>query len=229
MTRQNDGGDTQNQTRQGNTPSGQPGHKDMASWKPGSQAADAKNVTSPGDFGVPVGAGPSLERDYVSENTKASDPGNAQPRSSEFEGRRTSGAGSNYNGDGSGSGGDLDTDVIGVGTGSGLSAAGPGEGTGPDDSDGSSDEFASGGHAQGRNQSGVGKIGGGGRVRGGSTVSRDLDLTTGADGQTSDNVNNPARDDDSFAGEVTLGEAEGEDQPVAPASEAERDDDNSNS
>jgi hypothetical protein len=224
MTRQNDGGETTSNTRdgrQGSPQPGQPGHKDMASWKPGSEASEAKNVTSPGDFGVPVGAGPSRERDYVSGNTQASDPGAAQPRASEFEGRRTAGAGGNFNGDGSGSGGDLDADVVGVGTGSGLSADGPGDASGPDDSDGSSDEFASGGRAQGRNQTKVGRVGAGGRVPGGTTVSRDIDITTGADGQTSDNVNNPARDDDSFAGEVTLGEAEGEDQPMPPSPDAE--------
>ena len=200
MTRQDDRSDTNK--------------KDMASWKPGSEAAEAKNVASPGDFGVPVGSGPSRERQYVSDNTKASDPGVARPRSSEFEGRRTSGAGATHDGDGSGSGGDLDPDVIGVGTGSGIAEAGPSERTGPDDSTGTSDEFASGGHAQGRNQTLVGRHGTAPGFRG-STVSGDLDMTTGADGQTSDNVNNPARGDDSFAGEITSGEA-GEDRPVPP-------------
>ena len=53
--------------------------KDMAHWKPGSESAEAKDVAAKGDFGVPAGAGPSRDRDYVSHNTKASDPGNAHP------------------------------------------------------------------------------------------------------------------------------------------------------
>ena len=228
MTRQDDGTNTRqdlNTPAAGNT--GQPGSKDMASWKPGSEAAEARNVGGKGDFGVPAGSGPTLDRQYVSENTKASDPGAAKPRSSEFEGVRTGGAGAAFEGDGSGSEGDLDPDVLGIGTGSGLAATGPGDAPGPDDSDGSSDEFASGGHAQGRNQTLVGKVGGDKRVRG-SVVSRDLDLTTGADGQTSDNLNNPARGDDSFATEVTLGEALGEDNAMSPSSDTQglSDDDN---
>ena len=222
MTRQ-DERNTAEDRNQAN-PNRNPGSKDMASWKPGSEAAEAKNVGGQGDFGVPAGAGTTREREYVSENTKMSDPGAAKPRSSEFDGVRTGGAGAVFEGDGSGSEGDIDTDVIGIGSGAGLSAEGPGDAAGPDDSDGSSDEFASGGHAQGRNQSGIGKVGGDKRVRGGSTVSRDIDVTTGADGQTSDNVNNPARDDDSFAGEVTLGEAKGDDEPSRDADETNEDD-----
>ena len=68
----------------------QPDSKDMASWKPGSESDQAKNVGGKGDFGVPVGSGPSRERQYVSENTKVSDPGAAQPQSRESEeGTRT--------------------------------------------------------------------------------------------------------------------------------------------
>src|SRR5215210_8057290 len=49
--------------------------KDFASWKPGSESAEAKNVGGEGDFGAPVGAGPDRDRDYVNENTKRADPG----------------------------------------------------------------------------------------------------------------------------------------------------------
>jgi hypothetical protein len=81
-----------------------------------------------------------------------SDPGAAQPFAFEQDGVRDHGAG----GPGSASGGDIDPDIVGVGTGgSGLSFSGNvGRPPGPDDSDGSSDEFASGGHAEGRNQPG---------------------------------------------------------------------------
>src|SRR5436305_3167360 len=138
-----------------NQQQGQSG-KDMASWKPGSDAASAKDVAGKGDFGVPVGNGPSRDRDYVSENTKRSDPGNAMPRSGEEEGLRTTGTGAAAAGDGSGSGGDLDPDILGVGTGgTGVAMSGPSARTGPADSDGTSAEMASGGPAAGRNQKGV--------------------------------------------------------------------------
>jgi hypothetical protein len=107
-----------------------------------------------------------------------------------------------------------------VGTGTGLAGAGPDEAVGADETDGSSDQFASGGRAQGRNAIPKGHVGGDKRVRG-SVVSGDLDYHTGADGQTSDNVNNPARGDDAFAGEVTFGEAIGEDNPSGPSSDTQ--------
>ena len=194
------------------------GGKDMSSWKPGSESAEAKNVEAKGDFGVPVGSGPSRERDYVTQNTKRADPGAAPARSGEDGGdsARTSGAGGAASGEGSSSGGDIDPDFVGVAGGSGLSVAGPDANIGQAASDGSSDEFASGGHAQGQNSIPRGRVGGDKRVQG-SVVSGDLDYHIGADGQTSDNVNNPARGDDAFAGEVTLGEAHGEDNPMPPA------------
>jgi hypothetical protein len=114
--------------------------KDMASWRPGSEADQAKNVKADGDFGVPVGSGSSRERDYVSENTKRSDPGNAMPRSGEDGGDadRETGAGANASGTGSGSGGDLDPDFIGVAGGSGIAASPPGGRIGADATDGTS-------------------------------------------------------------------------------------------
>ena len=205
---QNTGGTKQNQ-----------GSKDMASWKPGSDAASAKDVKADGDFGVPVGTGPSRERDYVSENTKRSDPGNAMPRSGEEEGLRTTGAGATAGGDGSGSGGDLDPDVIGFGAGGGgLSISGPSDHSGPSDSDGSSAEMASGGPAQGRNQTGVHRVGGNKRIRG--TVVTDPDVSQAPAGQGSAAVTNPAaRGDDSFAGEISTGEASGDDNALSPSSD----------
>ena len=201
----------------------QPGSRDLASWKPGSEAAEAKNVGGTQDFGVPAGSGTSRAREYTSDNTRASDPGAAMPRSGEeAEGVRTSGAGAADEGVGSGSGGDIDTDVLGVGTGgSGISASGPGDRPGLDDSDGTSREMASGLPAKGENQTGVGTIGGGGRVNG-TTHSGDLDVTTGALPEGADAANNPtARGDDSFAGEVSSGEAVGEDLPDAPSQDAD--------
>src|SRR5690242_19538609 len=86
--------------------------KDMTSWKPGSEPDKAKDVAAKGDFGVP--ATPSADRDYVSENTRHSDPGAALPFSFEHDGVRDHGAGARDSGPGSASAGDLDTDIIGV-------------------------------------------------------------------------------------------------------------------
>lgn len=196
---------------------GDEGAKDMASWKPGSEAAAAKDVAGKGDFGVPVGNGPSRERDYVSENTKRSDPGNAMPRSGEDEGLRTTGAGANAAGDGSGSGGDVDPDFVGVGTGTGVSISPPGGRVGADDSDGTSAEMASGGPAQGRNQAGVHRVGGSKRISG-TTFDRSRgDASTTGDGQGAGSIGNPAaRGDDSFAAEISTGEAAGDDNPMPP-------------
>lgn len=201
--------------------------KDMASWKPGSEATKAKDVGGEGDFGVPVGTGRTRDRDYVSENTRRSDPGAAQARSGEEEGTRTTGAGATASGDGSGSGGDLDTDILGVGTGgTGVSIAGPDDvDIGQAASDGSSNEFASGPPAQGRNQTGKGHVGGNKRVRGTTFDRSPGDVATAPDGQGADSAGSPGgREDDSFAAEVSSGEASGDDNPASPA----RDEDGSN-
>jgi hypothetical protein len=200
--------------------------KDMASWRPGSEAAEAKNVKADGDFGVPVGSGPSRDRDYVSENTRRSDPGAAMPRSGDEDGgdsARETGAGANAAGPGSGSAGDLDPDFVGVAGGSGIAESAPGGRVGADASDGSSDEFARGGHAQGRNQQSgdVGRVGGARALDPGSVMSRADDVSTAPDGQGAAAATNPAaRGDDSFAAEVSLGEASGEDNPISPSSDS---------
>jgi hypothetical protein len=183
-------------------------------------------VGGKGDFGAPAGGdGRTADRDYVSRNTKASDPGAAQPFGYEQDGVRDHGAGGRASGPGSASGGDLDPDVVGVGTGgSGVSLSGNvNRPPGPDDSDGSSDEFASGAHAQGRNQPG------GPTVIRGTTHSRDLDASTG-DVQGASAVTNPVHElggdvthaprdgaSDAFAGEISEGEARGDDNARSPA------------
>jgi hypothetical protein len=187
-------------------------HKDFASWKPGSESSEAKHVGGEGDFGAPVGAGPNPERDYINENTKRSDRGATQPMDWEHDGKRDHGAGVPDSGPGSGSGGDLDPDLVGVGTGgSGIASSGTiGRPPGADDSDGTSREFAAGGPAQGRNQSNVGQVGGTKRVEG-DVQTRGQDQSTN-DGEGADDVTNvQARADDSFASEISSGEARGED------------------
>ena len=210
-------------------------HKKLTNWKPGSQAEDARNVAPPGDFGAPVGAARTADRDYVSRNTKRSDRGNMHPASHEREGDRSSGAGAPASGPGSSSGGDVDTDITGVGFGgSGIAQAGPDSDAeiGAAASDGTSNEFASPvprgrpGEvevipAQRRNQRGVGEVGGSKRVRG-SVQTRDADVSTGADAQGADAATNPrARDDDAFMGEVSTGEAAGDDLGISPSSDTQ--------
>lgn len=190
--------------------------KDFASWKPGSESAEAKHVGGQGDFGAPVGAGPNRDRDYVNENTKRSDPGATQPMDWEHDGKRDHGVGAPDSGPGSGSAGDVDPDIVGVGTGgSGIAISGNiGRPPGPDDSDGASNEFAAGGPAQGRNQTNVGKIGGTKRVTG-DVQTRGQDQSTN-EGEGADDITNvQARGDDSFASEISSGEARGEDNTRA--------------
>lgn len=180
--------------------------------KPGSDPKAVHEVGGKGDFGVPEDDPLTATRSYVSRNTKRSDPGAAQPHSREFDGRRTSGAGGNASGAGSSSGGDLDTDIVGVGTGGrGVATSGKiHEPPGPDDSDGTSSEFASGPPARGENQTHVGEVGGDKRVRGGTTHRQsdpsDVEVTQGPDAAT----NPEARNDDSFAGEVSSADARGD-------------------
>jgi len=200
----------------------QPRHKKPTSWKPGSGPSAGKEAK--GDFGVPAGTEPSLDRDYTSQNTKASDPGTTQPMGWEHDGKRDHGVGVPDSGPGSGSAGDLDPDIIGVGTGgTGVSVSGPDDDDGPvandiDPNARPSDAMAAGGHARGENQSGVGKLGGAKPIRG-STVQTG-DLTMDQSPQGSDAATNPIAydggNDDSFQGEVSRGESRGEDQPIEP-------------
>jgi hypothetical protein len=200
----------------------------MASWKPGSEAEKAKDVGGKGDFGVPMGSGPSRDRDYVNENTKMSDPGAAHPFDWEHDGVRDHGVGARNVGPGSGSGGDVDTDIIGVGTGgSGVAASGTVRGSGPDDSDGTSNEFGSavpksakGGAvvepARGKGQEElIGKVGGPKGVKGSTVQGRDMQ--SDPEGQGADAATNPAaRGDDSFSGEVSRGEVGGDNASMGP-------------
>lgn len=190
--------------------------KDFASWKPGSESAEAKNVGGAGDFGAPVGAGPNRDRDYINENTKRADPGATQPMNWEHDGKRDHGAGAPDSGPGSASGGDVDPDFVGVGTGGSTIASSGNIGRPPglDDSDGTSNEFAAGGPAQGRNQTNVGKIGGS-KLVAGDVQTRGQDQSTN-EGEGADDVTSvQARGDDSFAAEVSSGEARGEDNTPA--------------
>lgn len=89
---------------------------DLHDLKPGSSAADAKKVGGSGDFGARADDENRTERDYVSANTKQSDPGHAQALSNEeLGGRRVTGVGGRTGSEGASSGGDIDTDLVGFG------------------------------------------------------------------------------------------------------------------
>ena len=121
------------------------------SGKVGSDPEAAENFAEKHDFGIPSeDAAPDMtieDRDYPGR------PAGSKKTRSGASGRRTVGVGSTEGPDGKGSGGEIDTDIIGVGTGSGVSSDGEvGKPSGPDDSDGSSNEFASGPPAKGENR-----------------------------------------------------------------------------
>jgi len=116
--------------------------------KVGSDPSAAENFAEKHDFGIPSeDAAPDMtieDRDYPGRPA-----GNKRTRSG-ASGKRTVGVGSTEGPDGKGSGGDVDSDIIGVGSGGGVSSDGElGKPSGPDDSDGSSNEFASGPPAKG--------------------------------------------------------------------------------
>lgn len=185
---------------------GKKNRKGKSSGKVGSDPEAIHDFGGKGDFGV--AATPGKDRDYVARNTKASDPGATQPRSAEHEGVRTHGAGGTVSGEGSSSGGDLDTDIIGVGTGGSGFATPTDYVPRADDTDGSSDEMGS-GRSRGDNQDSVGNVGGPRPVH--RTMPRaNLDET--APGAGSDSATSQASGDDAFVGEVSSGEARGEDE-----------------
>jgi hypothetical protein len=119
--------------------------------KVGSDPQAAENFAQKHDFGIPSeDAAPDMtvqDRDYPGRPA-----GNKRTRSG-ASGRRTVGVGSTEGPDGKGSGGEVDSDIIGVGSGGGVASDGElNKPSGPDDSDGSSNEFASGPPAKGEHR-----------------------------------------------------------------------------
>jgi hypothetical protein len=176
--------------------------------KVGSDSAAAQSVGGEGDFGVHEED--TRGRQYTSANTRASDPGAAQPHAGENEGR-VAGVGGTGTGAGESSGGDLDTDIIGVGTGgSGVAQKGGGEPPGPDDATGTARDFASGPPTQNKKGPKAGRVEGDAVDHGGG------DIETTAEGRGAGAVSQPPRPDpdqmdDSFVGEVSDDEAAGQD------------------
>ncbi len=176
-----------------------------SSNKVGSNSEAAKHFAGQGDFGVPE-SGKERDRAYVSAETRANDPGGIAERAGASD-NRSAGVGGSNSGPGSSSGGDVDTD---------MAVLDPVSQSGPDDrTDGadmvSSDESVSGRFGAEPNDRP--------RVAGksltqhspGEFVNRGGDVsTTGAQGASG--TGNPQnRDDDSFAAEISTGEASGAD------------------
>ena len=120
--------------------------------KVGSDPKAAQNFAQKRDFGIPSeDAAPDMtveDRDFPGR------PAGSKKTRSGATGKRTVGVGSTEGPDGKGSGGEIDTDLIGLdGTGGGVASDGVvGKPSGPDDSDGSSNEFASGPPAKGEHR-----------------------------------------------------------------------------
>jgi hypothetical protein len=188
---------------------GKKGPSDKPRGKVGSDSKAAKAIGGQGDFGV--SEGDTVGRNYTSANTRASDRGAAQPHAGEGE-DRTAGVGGQASGAGSSSGGDIDLDVIGVGTGgSGVAATGPRGTSGPDDTTGTAREFDSKPPAKNTKGPKAGKVVGGDTL---DHTGGDVETTAsgrGADAESRPPRGDPDQLDDSFVGEISGGEAAGED------------------
>jgi hypothetical protein len=171
--------------------------------KVGSDQSAAAHFADRRDFGIPVGeAGKHTEAaeeaKYQPEGDHHTDP--RQPRSS-TEGSRESGAGGVDSGPGSSSGGDLDTDLVGVGThGSGVSMAGPDARKGGPDmiQSGSNSHKANAHHSRTK-------------MRGTTVNQSEPDTTTIGNGTGASTVTPVETGDDAAAGEISQGEAVGDD------------------
>lgn len=178
--------------------------------KVGSSSKAAKRVGGRGDFGAPESD--TVARRYASSATKRQDPG-AQPGHSIGEGTRVSGVGGTSAGPGSSSGGDLDTDIIGVGTGgSGIAQSGGGSRKANADRVADRPSPKAPLKDQGdklespRRREKIPK-----QPKGDSLDHSGGDESQTDPGEGAANVTNQRRNDDSFAGEISLDEAAGAD------------------
>ena len=155
-----------------------PGEATSAGDKVGSSDAAAKAVGGKGDFGIPVH--PDIVRE--TEGEIVGRPAGSAPGYSGAKGVRTTGVGSLGGEPGHDSGGDIDTDYDGFGTPGGLSAKPVDESTlnltGADVVDGSSDPFASGKPAAGRNAGIKGSHGASPRFKGDTVDHSGTDAST---------------------------------------------------
>ncbi len=153
-----------------------PGTPASVGDKVGSTSEAAKAVGGKGDFGIPVHTTVVRER----EGDIVGRPAGSAPGYSGAKGVRTTGVGSMGGEPGHDSGGDIDTDYDGFGTTGGLSAkpVDPAELTGQDVVDGSSDPFASGKPAEGRNALPKGSHGASPRFKGDTVDHSGTDAST---------------------------------------------------
>jgi hypothetical protein len=188
--------------------------KGATGGKVGSSAKAAGRAGGRGDFGAKESD--RTERNYASRATRSGDPG-ANPGHNIGDGTRVSGVGGSSGGAGASSGGDIDTDIIGVGTrGSGIAESGGADRTtGADITEGEEDTFASEPPLKNQGDALV-KPGKRGARRPKQPKGDFVDHSGGDESQTDSgegaaNVTNRHRDDDSFAGEISLDEASGAD------------------
>jgi hypothetical protein len=175
--------------------------------KVGDDPQALKNIGGKGDFGIPASDPVARAHDGDIEGR----PAGSAPGYSGDAGVRTTGVGSLGGPPGKDSGGDLDPDVIGLDGRGGLAAKPPREDevTDANTTDGSSDTFASGGHAAGRNTIKRDTHGAGPRVQGDTVDHSGNDASTS--GPNAAGTVKPTRGDDPGAeGEVNLDEATGD-------------------
>ena len=183
--------------------------------KVGSDPDAAHHFAEGNDFGIPARDSVNRARDGEMEGRPAGDaPGYAGDDAGDV-GVRTTGVGGRGGEPGHDSGGDLDPDVIGFGSGGaggGGLAAKPtrgGELSDADATDGSSDAFAGGGHAEGRNSIARGSHGSAPLVHGDSTDHSGDDTSTNSP-NSAGTVKSARGDDPGAEGEVSLDEATGD-------------------
>src|SRR5437879_11345707 len=128
-----------------------PGQSRNKKSKVGSDPNAAQHFAEKHDFGIPSeDAAPDMtveDRDFPGRPA-----GNKKTRSG-ASGKRTIGVGSTEGPDGKRSGGEVDTDILGLDGKGGIASDGElGNTEGPDNSDGSSNEFASGPPAKGEHR-----------------------------------------------------------------------------
>jgi hypothetical protein len=178
-------------------------HSQVSDQKVGSDRSAAAHFAEAGDFGIPAAEAAKHteaadEAKYQPAGDHHADP--RPPRSGE-QGDRDSGVGGLDSGPGSSSGGDLDTDLVGVGThGSGMSIAGP------DARKGGPDMIRSGSQPH-KSHAHVPKT----QTRGTTVNQSDADFTTIGNGTGASTVTPFETGDDAAAGEISQGEALGDD------------------
>ncbi len=196
--RQNKSGDAT-----GGTPSG-----DNA--KVGGGREERDKIGGKGDFGIP--ADQAIDRALRQDDEYA-----ARPAGSRMTGRgdtaRQHGVGAQGGGVGKGSGGDVDTDLIGVGTPGGGSVTGDTEYTpGPDDADNGTTNPSTSGRRYDEHY--PAQVGGDHRVKGGDTLDHgggDASTSGGSQGASSVQGSQEDQLDNAAAGEISQGEAQGDD------------------